>query len=210
MVCFTRCSRKMRNLLSTGPHVTLRFFRFLPGFLLLMLALLAQLPAHAEGIEIRRAAIEATDEGYRLAATYSVELSPEAENTLQYGRTLYFLTEIEFTRPRWYWFDEKAVTARRTISLSYNVLTRQYNVGISGSLLHQSFSSLDEALQQIRTPARWVVAARGALKVGETYHVKLSMGLDPSYVPKPLKVNALNNDEWRLSLDKKVFQYRAE
>jgi len=175
-----------------------------------MLALLAQLPAHAEGIEIRRAAIEATDEGYRLAATYSVELSPEAENTLQYGRTLYFLTEIEFTRPRWYWFDEKAVTARRTISLSYNVLTRQYNVGISGSLLHQSFSSLDEALQQIRTPARWVVAARGALKVGETYHVKLSMGLDPSYVPKPLKVNALNNDEWRLSLDKKVFQYRAE
>jgi hypothetical protein len=200
----------MRNLLSTGPHVTLRFFRFLPGFLLLMLALLAQLPAHAEGIEIRRAAIEATDEGYRLAATYSVELSPEAENTLQYGRTLYFLTEIEFTRPRWYWFDEKAVTARRTISLSYNVLTRQYNVGISGSLLHQSFSSLDEALQQIRTPARWVVAARGALKVGETYHVKLSMGLDPSYVPKPLKVNALNNDEWRLSLDKKVFQYRAE
>ena len=210
MVCFTRCSRKMRNLLSTGPHVTLRFFRFLPGFLLLMLALLAQLPAHAEGIEIRRAAIEATDEGYRLAATYSVELSPEAENTMQYGRTLYFLTEIEFTRPRWYWFDEKAVTARRTISLSYNVLTRQYNVGISGSLLHQSFSSLDEALQQIRTPARWVVAARGALKVGETYHVKLSMGLDPSYVPKPLKVNALNNDEWRLSLDKKVFQYRAE
>jgi len=210
MVCFTRCSRKMRNLLSTGPHVTLRFFRFLPGFLLLMLALLAQLPAHAEGIEIRRAAIEATDEGYRLAATYSVELSPEAENTLQYGRTLYFLTEIEFTRPRWYWFDEKAVTARRTISLSYNVLTRQYNVGISGSLLHQSFSSLDEALQQIRTPARWVVAGRGALKVGETYHVKLSMGLDPSYVPKPLKVNALNNDEWRLSLDKKVFQYRAE
>ena len=210
MVCFTRCSRKMRNLLSTGPHVTLRFFRFLPGFLLLMLALLAQLPAHAEGIEIRRAAIEATDEGYRLAATYSVELSPEAENTLQYGRTLYFLTEIEFTRPRWYWFDEKAVTARRTISLSYNVLTRQYNVGISGSLLHQRFSSLDEALQQIRTPARWVVAARGALKVGETYHVKLSMGLDPSYVPKPLKVNALNNDEWRLSLDKKVFQYRAE
>ena len=210
MVCSTRCLRKMRNLLSTGPHVTLRFFRFLPGFLLLMLALLAQLPAHAEGIEIRRAAIEATDEGYRLAATYSVELSPEAENTLQYGRTLYFLTEIEFTRPRWYWFDEKAVTARRTISLSYNVLTRQYNVGISGSLLHQSFSSLDEALQQIRTPARWVVAARGALKVGETYHVKLSMGLDPSYVPKPLKVNALNNDEWRLSLDKKVFQYRAE
>ena len=178
--------------------------------MLLLLALLPQLPAHAEGIEIRRASIDATDEGYRLAATYGVDLSHEAENTLQYGRTLYFLTEIEFTRPRWYWFDEKAVTARRTISLSYNVLTRQYSVGVTGSLLHQSFSTLDEALQQVRTPARWIVAPHGALKVGETYNVKLSMGLDPSYVPKPLKVNALNTDEWRLSLDKKAFQYRAE
>ena len=209
MVCFTRCSRKMRNLLSTGPHVTLRFFRFLPGFLLLMLALLAQLPAHAEGIEIRRAAIEATDEGYRLAATYSVELSPEAENTLQYGRTLYFLTEIEFTRPRWYWFDEKAIVARQTSRISYNVLTRQYHVTIIGSV-PQSFSTLEDALFLIRRPSRWLVAPRGALKVGEVYNVTLRMGMDREYLPKPIQVNAFNNSEWRLASDKKTFQYRAE
>ena len=177
--------------------------------LLTLLAALPQ-PSHAaEGVEIRRALVEATEDGYRLSATYGFELSNEMEQALQYGKTLYFYTEIEFTRPRWYWFDEKAITARQTISLSYNVLTRQYNVAVTGSV-HQSFSSLEDALFLIRRPNRWLVAARGALKVGETYNVKLSMGLDPNFVPKPLKVNALNNNEWRLASDKKSFQYRAE
>lgn len=209
MVCFTRCSRKMRNHLSTCPPVTLRFFRLLIAPLLLMLALLPQPSQASEGVEIRRSLVEATEDGYRLSATYGFELSREMEDALQYGKTLYFYTEIEFTRPRWYWFDEKAITARQTISLSYNVLTRQYNVAISGNV-HQSFSSLDDALFLIRRPNRWLVAPRGALKVGETYTVRLSMGLDPNYVPKPLKVNALNNNEWRLASDKKSFQYRAE
>ncbi|TFW24850.1 DUF4390 domain-containing protein [Duganella callida] len=201
----------MRNLLSTGPQVTRRLFRRLTAVLLpllLMLALLPQ-PARAEGIEIRRALVEATDDGYRLSATYGFELSHEMEEALQYGRTLYFYTEIEFTRPRWYWFDEKAITARQPVTLSYNVLTRQYNVAVGGSV-HQSFSSLDDALFLIRRPNRWLVAPRGALKAGETYNVKLSMGLDPNYVPKPLKVNALNNSEWRLVSDKKSFLYKAE
>ncbi|MRX09680.1 DUF4390 domain-containing protein [Pseudoduganella sp. FT25W] len=212
MVCFTRCSRKMRNLLSTCPPVTLRLFRSLIASLLLMLTLLAVLPqpAHAaEGVEIRRALIEATEDGYRLSATYGFELSHEMEEALQYGKTLYFYTEIEFTLPRWYWFDEKAITKRQTVSLSYNVLTRQYNVAISGGV-YQSFPTLDEALFLIRRPNRWLVAPRGALKVGGTYTVKLSMGLDPNYVSKPLKVNALNNNEWRLASDKKSFVYKAE
>jgi hypothetical protein len=180
--------------------------------LLLTLALLAALPQPArasEGIEIRRALVEATDEGYRLSATYGFDLTREMEDSLQYGKPLYFSTEIEFTRPRWYWFDEKAVTARQTVSLSYNVLTRQYNVAVSGSV-YQSWPTLDEALFVIRRPARWLVAPRGALKVGETYNVKLTMGLDPNYISKPLKVNSLNNNEWRLASDKKTFVYKAE
>lgn len=209
MVCFTRCSRKMRNLLSTGPHVTLRLFRLLLAPLLLLLALLPLPSRAAEGVEIQRHVIEATDNGYRLSASYSVDLSHEMEDALQYGKPLYFYTEIEFTRPRWYWFDEKAITARQTLSLSYNVLTRQYNVTVNGSI-YQYFPTLDEALFLIRRPNRWLVAPRGALKAGETYNVKLSMGLDPNFVSKPLKVNALNNSEWRLASDKKSFQYRAE
>lgn len=223
MVCSTRFSRKMRDrsacsircnlatshLLSTVTH---RFLRLLIGPLLLLLTLACAVPQPAraaDGVEIRRAFVEATDDGYRLSATYGFDLNHGLEDALQYGVPLYFTTTIEFTRPRWYWFDEKAIVARQTSKLSFNVLTRQYTVGITGSVA-QSFSSLDDALFQIRRPNRWIVAPRGALKVGETYNVKLSMGLDANYLPKPIQINALNNNEWRLASDKKSFLYRAE
>jgi hypothetical protein len=226
MVCSTRCSRKMRSstvlscyhffshrsthLPSTGHDVTRRVLRLLIAQLLLILACVLPQAAHAEGVEIRRAAVEAGEQGYRLNARYGFELSNDMEDTLQHGVSLYFTTEVEFTRPRWYWFDEKAIVARQTIVLGYNVLTRKYSVNIAGSLTQNYSSSLDEALLSIRNPNRWVVAPRGALKVGENYNVKLSMGLDANYISKPLKISALNNNEWRLSSDKKIFQYRAE
>jgi hypothetical protein len=196
--------------LSTGPHVTQRFFRLLIGQLLLVLATICMLPqtAHAaEGIEIRRALVEAGEDGYRLSATYGLELSHGLEDSLQYGVPVYFSTNIEFTRPRWYWFDEKAIVARQSIRLDYNVLTRQYNVSVNGGV-RQYFTSLEDALFLIRRPNRWVVAPRGALKVGEVYNVKLTMGQD--YVSKPIQVNAINSNEWRLASDKKTFQYKAE
>ena len=206
-------SKLPTDFLSTGPHVTSRFFRQLIGQLLLLLAsvacLLPSAASAADGVELRRWLIEASDEGYKLNAKYSFELTHDMEDTLQYGVTLYFTTEIEFTRPRWYWFDEKAIVKRQTISLSYNVLTRQYHVTVDGNV-RQPFSSLEDALFLIRSPNRWLVARRGELEVGKTYNVKLSMGLDPNYVSKPLKVTALNSSEWRLASDKKIFQYKAE
>lgn len=221
MVCSTRCSRKMRNRFASDfaqalatPHllstVTLRFLRLLIGPLLLLLACaMPQAARAADGVEIKRAFVEATEEGYRLSATYGFDLNHGLEDALQYGVPLYFTTTIEFSRPRWYWFDEKAIVARQTAKIWFNVLTRQYTVGITGSVA-QSYSSLDDALFQVRRPNRWIVAPRGALKVGETYTVKLSMGLDPNYLPKPIQINALNNNEWRLASDKKSFLYRAE
>lgn len=219
MACFTHCSRNMRrhfpclfptDLLSTGRQVTRRFIRLLAWQFLLVLAFaLPQAARAAEGVEIKRAFIEATDEGYRLAANYAFDLNHGLEDAIQHGVQLYFTTEIEFTRPRWYWFDEKAIVARQTSRIWYDVLTRQYHVAIIGSV-QQNFSTLEDALFLIRRPARWLVAPRGALKVGEAYNVTLRMGMDRDYLPKPIQVNAFNNSEWRLASDKKTFQYRAE
>ncbi len=179
--------------------------------MLLMLACaLPQAARAADGtVEITRAYIEAAEEGYRLSVAYSFDLNHGLEDALQYGVPVHFTTEISFTRPRWYWFDEKAVTARRTYKLVYDVLTRQYYVRILGSV-QQSFDTLDDALFFIRRPSRWVVAPRGALKVGEVYNVTLSMGMDRDYLPKPIQVNAFNNRDWTLVSQKRTFQYRAE
>jgi hypothetical protein len=187
--------------------VTARFFRLLVCQLLLVFACAS---AHAaEGIEITRASIEASDDGYRLAASYSFDLTPGLEQAITHGIPLYFTTEIELIRPRWWWTDDKAVSKRRTVKLHYDLLTRQYTVFVMGSI-QQSFATLEDALFLIRRPSRWLFAARGDLKPGETYNVSLRMFMDREYLQKPLQVDAFNNSDLRLGSHKKTFTYRAE
>jgi hypothetical protein len=170
---------------------------------------LTSLSYAADGVEIRQAQIEASEDGYRLSAAYNFELNRGLEDALQRGIPLYFTTDVEITRPRWYWFDENTLNATQTVRLSYNVLTRQYHVAIGGNL-HQSFANLDDALSVIRRPGRWLVAERGALKPGATYIAAVRMRLDVAQLPKPFQVNALNNSDWHLSSDWKTFSFRAE
>lgn len=163
----------------------------------------------ADGVDIRNYRIEATEDGYKLDARYSFDLNHGLEDAIQHGVPLFFTTEIELTRPRWYWFDDKAVSASQTIRIYYDVLTRQYHVSISGSI-QQSFTTLEDAMLMIRRPSRWVIAPRGALKTGETYNVTLRMGMDREYLSKPIQVNAFNNSQWKLSSNKRTFTYKAE
>ena len=184
-----------------------RFIRHLVCQLLLVFAC-AQAQA-ADGVEVTRANIEASDDGYKLSVVYSFDLNRRLEEAIQLGLPLSFTTEIELTRPRWYWTDDRAVSTRQTARIRYDVLTRQYTVAVMGSV-QQSFGTLDEALFQIRRPSRWVIAPRGALKRGEIYNVTLRMYMDRELLQKPLQVNAFNDSDWQLSSSKKTFTYRAE
>ncbi len=163
----------------------------------------------ADGVEITHAHIESSDDGYKLDAKYTFELNHDLEDAIQHGVQLYFTTEIELTRPRWWWYDDKAVSSRQTMRISYNVLTRQYHVSVVGSV-QQSFPTLEDALFMIRRPARWLIAPKGTLKPGETYNVTLRMFMDRQFLQKPLQVNAFNNAGWQLGSNKKTFTYRAE
>ncbi|MBQ5941349.1 MULTISPECIES: DUF4390 domain-containing protein [unclassified Massilia] len=192
--------------------MTLRFLRLLACQLLLVFA--CATAQAADGIEITKAAIEASEDGYRLDTAYAFDLNHGLKDAIQHGVQLHFTTEVELTRPRWWWRDEKAVSERRTIRISYDVLTRQYYVHVVGSQqmggFQQSFQTLDEAMFLIRRPNRWLIAPRGALKRGEVYNVSLRMFMDREYLQKPLQVNAFNDSDWRLASNKKTFTYRAE
>jgi len=177
-----------------------------------MLALLAQLPLAAQAgdtVETVQAQLERSEDGYKLLASFAFELNRGLEDAINRGVPLSFTTEVELTRPRWYWFDEKALFASRTVRISYNVLTRRYHAAISGSL-QQSFSTLDDALALIRHPGRWLVADKGALKAGQTYQVGVRMRLDVTQLTKPFQVNALNNSDWQMASDWKRFSFRVE
>jgi hypothetical protein len=177
-----------------------------------MLAALASVhsPAHAaEGVEIVQAHLEPTEDGYKLSSTFAFELNRALEDAIARGIPLYFTTDIEITRPRWLWLDEKTVSTSQSFRISYNVLTRQYRAAIAGGL-QQNFSSLDDALSLIRRPPRWLVAEKKSLTPGETYNVAVRMHLDITQLPKPFQVNALNNSDWRLSSDWKHFTFKAD
>ncbi|MGZ3158278.1 MAG: DUF4390 domain-containing protein [Burkholderiaceae bacterium] len=173
------------------------------------LALTPTMVRAAEGIEIAQAHLESAEEGYKLSASFSFELNRGLEEAITHGVPLYFTTEVTLMRPRWYWFDEKAVNTSQTTRISYNVLTRQYNAAVLGSL-QQNFSSLQDALALIRRPNRWVVAEHNELSSGATYKVSIRMRLDVAQLSKPFQVNALNNSDWRLSSDWKTFSFKAD
>lgn len=186
-----------------------RLLRAVLQWLLALLLACSTLAVQAAEITINQASIEASDEGYRLSVSYDFDLNRGLEDALSRGVPLYFTTEVQLTRRRWYWFDETSVSLTRTLRLSYNVLTRQYHTAISGQL-QQSFTNLDDALTLIRRPPRWIVADNNTLKSGETYQVGLRMRLDVAQLPKPFQVNALNNSDWRLSSDWIEFNYKPE
>lgn len=184
--------------------------RWLYGAMLALLLLCAGLGvARAAEITIEQASIEASDEGYRLSLAYSFELNRGLEDALTRGVPLYFTTEVQLTRHRWYWFDETSLSVSRTVRISYNVLTRQFHTAISGQL-QQSFSNLEDAMALIRRPPRWLLGDRNALKPGDPYTVGVRMRLDVAQLPKPFQINALNNSDWRLSSDWAEFTYKAE
>jgi hypothetical protein len=175
-----------------------------------MLAALATPSAKAnDGIEFSDAALQLTEEGYVLSSNFSIDLTHPLEDALMRGIPLYFKLQLEVSRPRWYWFDDVAIRASRSLRLSYNVLTRQYRASIDGSL-HRNFSRLDDMLALLRHTGRWLVAEPGALKPDASYSVAVQLSLDVAQLPKPIQVTALGSGEWRMSSGWARFAYKNE
>ena len=175
-------------------------------WLLVLLLVVPGLLLAAE-IEIANPQIVAGDDGYVLSADFNFDLNQRLEEAVTKGVVLYFVTEFELTRPRWYWLDEKVVSRSRTSRLSYHALTRQYRLSTGG--LHQSFDSLSEALRVLSRLRNWVViekAENSLVRPGETYTAALRLHLDITQLPRPFQITALGNRDWNLSSDWKTWQ----
>lgn len=172
----------------------------------LAIILLCPAAATADGIAVRKAEIRITTEGYQLAANFDIRLTLILEQALTHGITLNFVSELTLTRSRWYWLDEVASKTEQTTKLSYSALTRQYR--IKRGTLFQNFASLDDALRALGNqtsnpiPVKLLNKSGGyiasLLSDNSNYTAFARMRLDVSQLPKPLQVNALTSDEWRL------------
>ncbi len=167
--------------------------------------------AHSTAAEITtlQVSLAPDDEGYRLSASYDFTLNHRLEDTLLRGVPLYFTTDVQLTRKRWYWLDEVAISKSRTTRIAYNVLTGQYHASVDGQL-QRSFATLDDVLALIRRPTRWTIGDKNALEPAMQYTVSSRMRLDVSQLPKPFQINAINDNDWRFSSDWTTFTFDTE
>jgi hypothetical protein len=165
---------------------------------LLVLSLFSS-AARAEGIKIQSAELERVDNDWLLNATFKIDLTPGLEDAVQKGVVLYFQTEFDLTRSRWYWFDEKPALAQRQTRLSYQPLTQQYRIASEGFSF--SAKTIFEALQAVGSIGDWRVIDNNQIDPSKSYTAALRMTLDLSRLPKPFQVNALNNRDWNVTSD---------
>ena len=161
----------------------------------------------AEGIEIRKAEARLTGDSYLLSADFDIQLPPQVEEALKRGVTLYFESEISVHRSRWYWLDTEIASFVQVSKLSFNTLTQQYRITRGG--LYQSFQTLPEALRvlgrQVAPPidvSRLDASSDGyfsrLIKKGSQVGAIAWMGLDITQLPKPMQMDALTSDQWKV------------
>ena len=169
-------------------------------FLCVLIALsVFSVAASAEGIKLKSADLERVDGDWLLNATFQIELTPGLEDAVQKGVVLYFQTEFDVTRSRWYWFDEKSALAQRLTRLSYQPMTQQYRIASEGFTF--SAKTMFEALQAVGSIGGWRVIDGSQIDPSKSYTAALRMTLDLSKLPKPFQVNALNNLDWNVTSD---------
>ena len=175
-----------------------RFFALLRGILIVAFLSFASF-SHAEGITVRTASVEATDQGWLLSADFDIQFSQRLEEAVNRGVPLYFVVEFEISRPRWYWLDEKPVQATQVYKISYTPLLRQYRLTLGNQ--YQNFTRFEEVTRVLSRLRGWHVADNGALKKDQVYQASLRMRLDTAQLPKPFQLNAIASRDWTLASD---------
>jgi hypothetical protein len=175
--------------------------------LLVVLASCAAFTARAEEAEVREASLHVVEDGLVLNADFALELTPRLAEVLQNGVPLYFVVDFEMTRPRWYWFDEKAAAKQLQLRLSYHPLSRQYRLS-SGSL-QQHFATLGEALNVLKRLRNWLVADRSMTFSDADYEAAVRLRLDITLLPKPFQLSALTARDLHLETPWKRFIVRS-
>ncbi|MFY8015976.1 MAG: DUF4390 domain-containing protein [Limnohabitans sp.] len=173
-------------------------------------------PAQAQtsntpGLEVIELRLEKSEGALLMQSSLRLELSPVVEDALQKGMPIYFVTEAEITRDRWYWYDKKINTVARHYRLAYQPLTRLWRLNVSrepigtvglASSLSQSFETLPEALTAIRRTVNWKVADLSEISSDNKYTLLFKFRLDVSQLARPFQMTAGGNAEWNLATQK--------
>ncbi len=160
---------------------------------LLPMGVLAQF-APAPTVQVADLALERVDDAYLLSTTLGFELPTPVEEALNKGVALYFLSQAEVFKERWYWYEKSVALQERHYRLSYHPLSRQWrllssskpipNSGL-GVTLGVAYDDLQGALFAVKRLSNWRVVNAADIESGAKYRgLSLQTRFDP--VPQAL------------------------
>lgn len=163
------------------------------------------LPVRADVIPVKSAELRVEEGEVLLNAEFALSFNPTLEEALRNGVPLYFVLEIELTRPRWYWLDERVLESATTWRVAYAPLAQQYRV--STGLIAQTLGTLAEVERLIGRVTSRPIARAADLARGVRHDAAVRLRLDVAQLPKPFQVDALASREWQLASDWQRFGF---
>lgn len=185
----------------------------LPVLLLCLFFAMPTARAFETNTEISSLRAERLDDGLYLNATIRFDLPSVVEDALAKGIPMYFVSEAELFRDRWYWYDKRMSTASRTVRLAYQPLTRRWRMsiasgtvstGATGMALNQSFDNLADALAAVRRISRWKIAELADFDPDSRHSIDFRFRLDLTQLPRPFQIGAVGQSEWNISAQRNV------
>ena len=174
---------------------------------------LGSLNAHAiTPVELHGLKVERIEQGIYLSASLEFELPSLLEDAMLKGVSLYFVTEVDIVRERWYFYDKNVAHIERHVRVSFMPLTRRWRVNVSaqpfsagglGMNMGQSYDSLDDALVSVRRLVQWRVANAADLEADSKQNIEMSFRLDLTQLPRPLQMGAAGQSDWNIYLGRK-------
>lgn len=162
----------------------------------LFVSLTAVVWANPNSLQIISAELVPVEESYAVNAQLEMNFNTEVEDALNKGIPLTFLVEFQLYIPHRYWFDDEVVTTSNQVTLSYHALSRQYLINQGNH--QQTFATILEAKEELTHIHDWLVFEKTVLKKDRNYRARLNVSLDQSKLPKPLQVEAMSSENWKM------------
>ena len=134
-----------------------------------------------------------------------LSLNSTMRKALDRGLPLFFSIAVEINQPRWWWFDKELVDTRLSRRLSFNNLTKQWQMSTGD--LSVTFSSFEQAQAALRRVRNWPVALSDRFNPDTTYEGRVRIRLDTTQLARPLQLDQANRNEWALSSPWKAFEF---
>jgi hypothetical protein len=154
------------------------------------------------GMELQQLQVQRTDDALTLSYQVRVDLPKDVEDALMRGVSVVFVARANLYRSRWYWTDKPRVELERRWRLSYQPLTRLWRVSFDG--LSQNYHSLREALGVMQRASQWRIAEPAPAPDDREHYLEFSFELDREELPRPMQIGLSGQNDWNLSVFKRL------